>query len=337
MLRSRIRCGPRARHAACVLLASASALMVVPNGADALTITPTFNANLSAGAISSINNAIAFYQNTFSDPINVDNEYHNLVSASTVGQAEFFLYSIRYDAYSPALVLDRTSADDNSAAVAIQANNPVSGTSQIFLTSANARATNIIIAPATFSTASGHSCTGTFDGCIGLNLTIANDPPSPYSLFAVILHEINHVLGLASALDPGSTPTNVYTTDLFRWAAAGTRSHARNANCATAPAAYFSVDGGVTNLSNYNNCDNNADYVGWAQGGTPQVGDAFASIGATPTLNTMSPEVRALDVIGYTLSAQTAVPEPTAFVLAAVGLAGIGLAARRRGGRARSV
>src|SRR5579864_7309680 len=45
-----------------------------------LTIIPTFNANIDAATQTIINNAIAFYQNTFTDNITVNIEFHDMNS-----------------------------------------------------------------------------------------------------------------------------------------------------------------------------------------------------------------------------------------------------------------
>ena len=59
-----------------------------PKSAYTLSIIPTFNANLSAGAVTVVNNAIAFYQSTFLDPITVNIEFHNMPSG--LGQSLTF-------------------------------------------------------------------------------------------------------------------------------------------------------------------------------------------------------------------------------------------------------
>ena len=54
--------------------------------------------------------------------------------------------------------------------------------------------------------------------------------------------------------------------DLFRYAAKGVRSYSLGSN-----AAYFSIDGGVTSLANFNNQRNGADACDWAFGSPTQV------------------------------------------------------------------
>ena len=76
-------------------------------------------------------------------------------------------------------------------------------------------------------------------------------------------------LGTSSALPNGggTVPGNPAAADLFRYGAPGVRSFALNTStaepCTGTPTAYFSVNGGITNLSNYNNCNNGGDYGDW--------------------------------------------------------------------------
>ena len=89
----------------------------------------------------------------------------------------------------------------------------------------------------------------------------------------------------------------------------------------------MSVDGVTTNLANFNNCANGADYGDWAAGsGFAQVQDAFGTPGSTPVLTIASTEVIALDAIGY----DAVVPEPASLVLMITGMAGIAATRRRR-------
>lgn len=139
---------------------------------------------------------------------------------------------------------------------------------------------------------------------------------------------------------PGSIATGTCTAgtplpeDLFRYAANGSRSYGLNSQtgvaCSGAPAAYFSLTGAV-DLAQFNNCNNGGDYGDWQSGiGNPaQVQDAYASPGSTPSLGLTSPEMTALDAIGYNLD-PPAVPEPTTLTLMTAGLGIVALVARRR-------
>ena len=62
---------------------------------------------------------------------------------------------------------------------------------------------------------------------------------------------------------------------------------------------FFSIDGGTTDLNEFNNCNNGGDYGDWITHTPSQVQDAFINGSSSPSLSVTSPEVRALDVIGY--------------------------------------
>ena len=312
------------------------AAMFGPPPVNAFQINATFT-GLDAGTQSVINQAIAFYESTFADPVVIDIEFHTLPSGSELGHSDVTFYDIGYSLYRDRLISDATSADDATAISSLpaMATDPVLGKPLVLLRSANARALSPALpfpAPGLLLDFPGSPCpTFTGDGCIGLNLTdIAS---GGFSLLATVEHEIDEVLGLASSLRfDGIVDDQLFVYDLFRYAGAGVRSFARNAStsepCAAGtPQAFFSIDGGNTLLNEFNNCNNGGDYGDWIRHATPQVQDAFANPGS-PFLTSTSVEIRALDVIGYTL---VAVPAPASVVLLGVGLAW--LAGRRASGR----
>jgi hypothetical protein len=275
------------------------------SGAGAgLTIIPTFNASIDAATQTVINNAIAFYQNTFTDNITVNIEFHNM--SSGLGQSVFFVFSVPYTSYRTQLGAHATSADDATALANTPSGstNPVTGSSNILVKSPNGRAIGINLPEQTFSPSSPCPMF-TGSGCIGLNVALAN---SLGVLTAVVEHEIDEVLGLGSALQGGTiTPTNPWTEDLFRWASPGVRSFAPNPSttkpsCTSTPQSFFSIDGGTTDLNEFNNCNNGGDYGDWITHTPSQVQDAFTNGTGSPSLSVTSSEVRALDVIGYTIA-----------------------------------
>jgi len=267
-----------------------------------LTIIPTFNANIDTATQTVINNAIAFYQNTFTNNITVNIEFHDMNTG--LGQSVFFVFNVSYPSYRTALGANATSADDATALANTPSGptDPVIGSSNILVKSPNGRAIGINLPEQLFPTDS--SCpTAMFtgSGCIGLNVTLAN---SHGVLTAVVEHEIDEVLGLGSALQGTTTPTDPWPEDLFRWATSpspGGRSFLANASCASPPASFFSIDGGATDIDEFNNCNNGGDYGDWITHTPSQVQDAITNFSSSPSLSVTSPEVRALDVIGYTI------------------------------------
>jgi hypothetical protein len=109
--------------------------------------------------------------------------------------------------------------------------------------------------------------------------------------------------------------------DLFRYSGNGMRTYTTDPTAT----AYFSINGGATNLTNFNQSGNGADYGDWATGPTPQVQDAFATPGAI--INLGPNELTALDVIGYSL---VPVPEAGSGALLLSALIATGILRRRK-------
>jgi hypothetical protein len=153
------------------------------------------------------------------------------------------------------------------------------------------------------------------------------------------LHELDEVLGIGGQGSQLSDTNAIYQTggqgpnpaeqvgpmDLYRYSAPGVRSFSLLNT--TSPYAYFSIDGGNTVLSYFNQSEQ-LDYGDWLSdpipaGYGPQVQDAIGTPGADPTLGVN--ELTALNVIGYTL----AVPEPSTMGIALCGVLPLLLRRRR--------
>jgi hypothetical protein len=116
-------------------------------------------------------------------------------------------------------------------------------------------------------------------------------------------------------------------SDLYRYSAPGVRSF--SIVDTTSPYAYFSINGGNTVLSYFNQTSGGSDYGDWLSdpihaGYGPQVQDAFGYPGPNPALGVN--ELTALNVIGYNL----VVPEPASVTLLALGMAFLVYCHRRR-------
>ncbi len=264
--------------------------------ATGLVITPNFGTSITNNAraadiMATINSAIAFYQSKFSDNVTVVIQFENV--SSGLGMSNTFTITKSYSSIRSALAAQSHSADDNTALAHLpsQTNEPVTNNANISITTANARALG-------FNASSG---AGNPDSTISLNAAICNILPSEansnkYSLFAVTCHEIDEALGLGSSLDfSGSSEISI--EDLFRYDGSGNRS----SNSAPNAVSYFSIDG-TTQIVQFNQTPG-ADRGDWFSPGgqTPRVQDAFATPGSSPV---PAEELRALDVIGWTLSSQ---------------------------------
>ena len=158
-----------------------------------------------------------------------------------------------------------------------------------------------------------------------MNLDRTSTDLYKYDLMAVASHEIDEVLGLGSALNGLSngtaSPTGaVWGMDLYRYDQSGTRSF----NATLSSQAYFSINGGATDLAQFNQTAG-GDFSDWYSTSphTPQVQDAFGTPGSTPNLGV---ELTALDVLGYDLQS----PEPPTAMLVVAALVVFGGLTRRR-------
>ena len=302
-----------------------------------LVITPTFDSSITsdpnAAAIEgTINSAIGVLEADISNPINVsvyfqeaDQEFDRTGLSSNQTSQTFASYSAYYnllkavDTAPGATSAQKTAFASLGAAPGVGSGNPVNGYGgggSIFFNTANARALGYSFPFFGIQASNGLY----YDSVVQFNSTIT-DPPNPnngsnYSLKASMLHELDEVLGIGgggSFLGQNGEGNPVLgpvsPLDLYRYSAPGVRSFGTGAGVPQdTPYAYFSINGGNTVLS-YFNQKPTADYGDWYSptpaGWGTQVQDEEAIPGADPTLGVN--EFTSLEAVGYTL----AVPEPS--------------------------
>ena len=153
---------------------------------------------------------------------------------------------------------------------------------------------------------------GPYDGIVTLNsaLPFQFTRPTSASNFDAqrsTEHEMDEVIGLGSRL--GGQGSDLRPQDLFSWSSAGHR------NVSSTGTRYFSINGGSTNIVNFNQ-DPSGDFGDWLSTACPQahpyVQNAFGCTGQSSDVTGTSPEGINLDVIGYDLGNAPA-PPPTDF------------------------
>ena len=289
------------------------------------------NAGFSALDQSVIQNAIQFYTAGMTSNFSVTIAFSSQSSGG--GTSEFLLDSESYNAYYNALAANSSGdATDGSAVASLgggsHLNNPVTGSPDVTLSTTLASALGL----SAQSSSSFSNCGALIaNACIALSQAALNASGAPLAgLNAIVQHEVDEVLGTFSALPNGggSVPSDPAVADLYRYSAPGVRSFALNTSttvpCSGAPTAYLSVNGGATNLNDYNNCNNGGDYGDWIGTSGAQVQDAFGPDTQAAALTLSSPEVTLLDAVGYNFTAQTAVPEPQTIAAVLGGLALLG-------------
>lgn len=94
-------------------------------------------------------------------------------------------------------------------------------------------------------------------------------------------HELTHAMG-RSGWGDGTTSGLYSLMDLFRFSSVGVLVNDADSATATSPPAYFSVDGGQTDLADF---ATTSDYYDWAGNVTDDSFDAFSQVGVANTLS----------------------------------------------------
>ncbi|HEX4590253.1 MAG TPA: NF038122 family metalloprotease, partial [Gemmataceae bacterium] len=290
-------------------------------------ITPTFDSSItgspnSAALQAAINNAIAIYHSLYTDNINISILFRyattgpngSPLGSGLLAQSNYTIYSPTYDDYISALNSDtprsgyRTIALAHLPPASAFPNNP----SQMEVSSANGRSVGMGT-PGAMSANGNVGTGGTFDGIVtinsGKNFTFTRPVGNTgkFDVMQSIEHEIDEVMGFGSIL-PGTTDFSgspaIRPQDLYRYSGPGAISLSSSGSSSS----YFSIDGGNTNLVNFNQ-NGTGDYGDWGASAIPLVQLAFSNPNTQSDVSATSPEGIGLDVIGYNLN-PSAVPEP---------------------------
>ncbi len=321
------------------------------------TIGTTTCAAINGSSVSGI------YSSIFTSSMSAD--IYITYGNTGVGQSSTPLTAISYSTYYNALA---AHTDDPTALASLgSSGDPLGAQSDntVSITPALANALSIhtsgantagIQADGATSCVLGNS--GCYDGVITISNTAGafyfpdsptSPPPSapPYQIdfYSVVEHETDEVLGTISCIGTRSSAaydqcsplgTNASPADLFRYSAAGVRSFL---NAANGTSAYFSINGGVTDIADYNNSPNGQDYGDWLNLYPYLVQDGEASPDVTLDISTdvgtngnayPRPEVAVLNAIGYN---QIVAPEPGTFGLLAAGFVSFAVFGKRLRGK----
>ena len=158
-------------------------------------------------------------------------------------------------------------------------------------------------------------------------LSLSDPPGTGIDFYSVVEHETDEVLGTVSCIagndidgcQPANGPTPQMTdaspADLFRYSALGVRTFLNASDGTTG--AYFSINGGLTDIADYNNSPTGGDYGDWLSMYPYMVQDSQISEQVNLDISTdvgvngndyPRPEVAVLDAVGFNLN--SSVPEP---------------------------
>lgn len=337
----------------------AAGVVFATSAARAGIITYTCDSALiSDGTCGVLNSTIAsIYSSTFTDAnANIYIEFGSADLSSTIQ----YYTNVTYTAYVNALTANEGDANDMTAVDSLggAAVNPIVGGDGVALTSALATALGLAGAADSLGIEADGStpCTLGSAGCYNADITLSDTAniwynrvgpqgAGTYDIYTAVEHETDEVLGTASCLvgnnnnpstittsvnctndlAPGSPAIAVSAADLFRYSGPGTRSYLSSAD---GTLAYFSINGGVTDIAHYNNSPNGGDYGDWDSAAN-RVQNAYGTPNTSGVniTNDGGSEIAVLDAIGYNLVSSA--PEPGTITLMGVCLAGIGLYRRR--------
>ncbi len=227
-----------------------------------------------------------------------------------------------YSSFSRVLNQDRKSANDNTAVSSLSSISSIGGMVDrlkngkveqnmfMLLTTANARAVGVPVNSLSY---------GGLDGYIQLNskakwnydfLRQSSIASTEHDFLTVAMHELGHTLGFISGLDGGDRLSSL---DLYRFSSNSVSKKAVDFSIGSS--AYFSIDGGKTNLANFSKGEGSDTYQAGHWNSNSPVGVMNPSLKAGTRVGLSTLDLRAMDVIGWDINQQTA-SNPAALNLA---------------------
>ncbi len=233
-----------------------------------------------------------FFETTFSDPvtININVEYGRL--NGLLGHSDYQLQSYSYSQITAQLAADSKSSEDANAIVNLPAQDPIQGTHHYVMTTAQAKALGLLAASTALDGTATFSSDTLFDYDRSDGIT-----PGHYDFYGSVAHEFSEIMGrelnaIGNEVQTGEA-NGYYPYDLFKYTAAGVHGFV-----GTTPG-YFSLDGGTTNLDDFNHNPDD-DFGDWAASAGNDSFLAFSSPGVVNAVT--ATDLRVMDVLGWDLA-----------------------------------
>lgn len=276
-----------------------SSLPVEPPSPTPFTININWDAsvaNAPAGFTSDVLAAVQYLESQFVNPvtITIDVGYNEIdgsaLSSGALGESLTYLSSVSYASLLGAVTADATTATDASVVASLPATSPVSG-ANYWVSAAQAEALGLVASNTSLDGYIGFATASLFT--YGDTATSGTVAAGTYDFFATVVHEITEVMGrqLLTGETVGSYAHSYSLLDLLHYSAPGTRDFS-----ASTPG-YFSVNGGVTNLGQFNTVAG-GDPGDWASSVTDNSFDAFSNPGVVNAVT--ANDLTIMDAIGWT-------------------------------------
>jgi VCBS repeat-containing protein len=252
-----------------------------------MSFNVSFDSSVNAMQQAAVQAVANFFNAHFTDPVSIDISI-SFANIGGLGASSYSLFTQTFTAIRTALVNDSTSADDATAVASLPSSDPVTGTHSWTLTPAEEMALGLIANNGSASDGSvNFSNTATFDYDRTDGITAG-----AFDFFGVVAHEFTEIMGreLNAVGNTVATGAGDHPLDLFKFSAAGAREFVGT------NAGYFSIDGGTTNLNNFNTATN-GDFGDWAASAG---NDSFLAFSPSGVVNAVSlTDLREMDVIGW--------------------------------------
>ena len=288
---------PQAADAGTAGTLTSSSTPTITGNASGFVINVNYDANVAsapAGFTSTISSVVQYLESVITSPMTVNIQVGygeingQLLGSGALGSSQTFLSSFSYNSIKNAL-----SSIDPSAASSL----PSAAPGTMWISTAEAKALGLSGASSNVDGYAGFSSSANifdYDKSNGISA-------GQYDFFGTVAHEFTEIMGRIDlfGVNIGGMLNSYDLLDMYHYTSPGVHTYTGSTTN------YFSVDGGTTNIHNFNT-NSNGDLGDWASGSN----DAFNAFSNSGIVNAISSgDITELNAIGYTIAAPTTVIE----------------------------